>query len=133
MKKNLSLPSTRVLSLGLFAGCGSNSSKTTTVTADSTATTTDDSSSSLVATSTDAPAAGNAANAVDNYCKQADDLAKKLKAVMANPANADATAVMESAAKLTASSVDLIQSQPSDASKITACSQKLTDAVKPTA
>ena len=144
MKKNLSLPIALLLSLGMFAGCGGSSSKTTT--AESVALTevappateaspagTDAPIADTVAPTagTDAPKTGNTSAAVDEYCKQADDLAKKLKAVMADPTNGDAAAVTASATKLTTDAAALMQSQPSDVAKITACSQKLTDAVKP--
>lgn len=143
MKKNLSLPIALLLSLGIFAGCGGSSSKTST--AESVAVTevappaTDAPTTATAPTAdtvgssaaTDAPKTGSASKAVDEYCKQADDLAKKLKAVMADPTNGDAAAVTASATKLTTDAAALMQSQPSDVAKITACSQKLSDAVKP--
>ena len=130
MKKNLSLPIALLLSLGMFAGCGGSSSKTTT--AESVALTeVAPPATDATSAGTDAPKPGNTSAAVDEYCKQADDLAKKLKAVMADPTNGDAAAVTASATKLTTDAAALMQSQPSDVAKITACSQKLTDAVKP--
>ncbi len=144
MKKNLSLPIALLLSLGIFAGCGGSSSKTTTaesvaiteaapLATDAPTTGTDAPTADTAASTagTDAPKTGNASKAVDEYCKQADDLAKKLKAVMADPTNGDAAAVTASATKLTTDGAALMQSQSSDVAKITACSQKLSDAVKP--
>ena len=118
MKKILGWTVAAVVSLGGVAACGSDSKSSSTTKA-----TTAENTNGSTETGT---GSGNAA--VDAFCKQADDLAVKLKAVLADPASADAAAVTASAAKLTTDAAALAGSNPSDVDKINACTKKLTDA-----
>ena len=116
MKKILGWTVAAVVSLSGVAACSSDSKSSSTTKA-----TTAEVTDASTATGT-----GNAA--VDAFCKQADDLAVKLKAVIADPASADAAAVTASAAKLSTDAASLIGSNPSEADQINACTKKLTDA-----
>lgn len=120
MKKILGWTVAAVVSLGGVAACSSDSKSSSTTKA-TTAEVTDESTAGSTETGS-----GNAA--VDEFCKQADDLAVKLKAVLADPASADAAAVTASAAKLTTDAAALVGSNPDDVDKINACTKKLTDA-----
>lgn len=108
MKKILGWTVAAVVSLGGVAACNSDSKSSSTTKATTTA------------------GGGNAA--VDEFCKQADDLAGKLKAVLADPTSADAGAVTASATKLSTDAAALISANPSETAQINACVKKLTDA-----
>lgn len=75
--------------------------------------------------------AGTGNAAVDTFCKDANELAAKLKAVIADPASGDVASVTVSATKLSTDSAALIASQPADSAKISACAKALADAVTP--
>jgi hypothetical protein len=107
-----------VLSLGGIAGCSSDKAATPVA----------KTPAAPEATTAGAPSANPA---VDTFCKEADDVATKLKAVLADPSNGDIAALSAAAAKLATDSASLISIQPAEAAKITACTQKLADAAKP--
>ena len=121
MKKMLGWTMVAMVSVGSLAACSSDSkssstTKATTPAAHSTAASSGESSGSA---------------AVDEFCKQSDDLAAKLKDVIANPTSANAAEVTAAASKLSSDAAALISSNPNDSAKIQACVKKLTDAATP--
>ena len=107
----------------LFAGaaCGSDSKSTDT---DSETTVADSSGD------TSGDSSGGSSNAdVANYCKQAEDLATQLKAVMADPTKGDVAAVTKQAQDLVAAAAQLTSANADDVDEITACSQKISAAM----
>ena len=121
MMKLLGWTMVAVMSLGGLAACSSDkdspsTTKATTPAGGSTAASAGESS-------------GNAA--VDEFCKQADDLAGKLKDVIANPTSANAAEVTAAASKLSTDAAALISANPNDTAKINECVKKLTDAATP--
>ena len=130
MKKTLRLPLTLLCSVGLFTGCSASSDSSDTKTPASVAESAP-AGTDAPTTGTDSPTADKSAVAVDEYCKQAEDLAAKLKEVMKDPTKGDTAAVMASATKLTTDAAALVSSEPGDAARINECSQKIADAAKP--
>jgi maltose-binding protein MalE len=121
MKKMLGWTMVAVMSIGGLAACSSDkdspsTTKATTATADTTAAGSGESS-------------GNAA--VDEFCAQADELAVKLKDVIANPTSANAAEVTAAATKLSTDGAALVSANPNDAAKIQECVKKITDAATP--
>lgn len=118
MKKILGWTMVGMISLGSLAACSSDSKSTSTTKA---------TASSTAAGS----GASSGGTAVDTFCKEADDLAAKLKDVIKNPTSANAADVTAAASKLSTDAAALISSNPNDSAKIQACVKKLTDAATP--
>lgn len=120
MKKIFGWTMVAVMSLGGVAACSSDAAKPSVTTATKTTT--------VAGGST---VAGGASANVEAFCKQADDLAVKLKAVIADPSSADAASVSAAAAKLATDGAALINSEPSDSARIQECIKHLTDVATP--
>ena len=116
MNKMLGWTAVAMISVGSLAACSSDSKSTTT-------------KATKTTTATAGESSGNAA--VDKFCKESDDLAAKLKDVIANPTSANAAEVTAAATKLSSDAAALISSNPNDSAKIQACVKKLTDAATP--
>jgi hypothetical protein len=122
MKKMLGWTMVAMVSLGSLAACSSDSKSSSTTKATTPA-------ANSTAASSSGESSGSAA--VDEFCKQSDDLAAKLKDVIKNPTSANAADVTAAATKLSSDAAALISANPGDSAKIQACVKKLTDAATP--
>ena len=129
MKKMLGWTIVAMVSLGSLAACSSDSKSTSTTKAATANTAATPAGGSTAATTAGGSSSGSAA--VDEFCKQSDDLAAKLKDVIKNPTSANAADVTAAATKLSTDAAALISANPADSAKIQACVKKLTDAAIP--
>lgn len=102
------------MSLGMMSACSSDAKSPVTTKAPASGDTT-------------APATGS--GAADKFCAETKDLTVKLKAMIANPAGADAAALTASATKLSTDAAALISANPADSAKIQACGKEMSAAL----
>jgi len=113
MNKILGWAMVGAVSFGALAGCSSDSKSTAKTVAP--------------VVTTAGGGGGSGSGAVDQFCTDAQDLATKIKAAIADPSKlaalqADVTKFSTDAASLTAAN-------PNDAEKISACVKSMTDAL----
>jgi hypothetical protein len=109
--------------VGGAAACGSDS-KDSSKSSDTTAA---QSADTKAGSGSDSGASSNAD--VEAFCKQADDLAAKLKDVMKDPTKGNLSELTTSAQDLAKKAAELTSANASDSGRIQECAKKVTDAV----
>lgn len=115
MKKIIGWAMVGAMSFGALTACGSDSKSTKTTNAPS------------VTEAGGGSGSGSGNAAVDQFCKDTEELAKKIKEALADPSKL--AALQADVTKFTTDAAALSSANPADAQKITDCAKALTDSL----
>lgn len=113
MKKIVGWAMVGVMSFGALTACGSDSKSTKTTNAPS--------------GTAGGGGSGSGNAAVDQFCKDTEELAKKIKEALADPSKL--AALQADVTKFTTDAAALSSANPNDAQKISDCAKALTDSL----